>query len=64
MSIGEIVRNAVRKAYVEEEKIDQIREATEAISRFRKSYGEKLAKGEDSTLLIRKMREQRYSNAR
>ena len=35
-------------------------EAVKAILAFRKKYGRKLAKGEDSTTIIRRMREERY----
>ncbi len=59
-SVGELVRNAVRKQYSEDRKQERIEKAVENILKFRKQHGKSLAKGEDSTVLIRKMREQRY----
>ena len=59
-SVGELVRIAVRKQYAEEERQERIEKAVENILAFRKKHGKRLAIGEDSTTLIRKMREQRY----
>lgn len=59
-SVGELVRSAVKKQYIEEERMEQIKEAIEAINAFRKTHGKKLAEGEDSTMLLRKLRESRY----
>ncbi len=63
-SIGELTRKAVQKAYfAAEDTVQKEREeAVEGILRFREQYGKKLAKGEDSTTLIRNMRENRYGN--
>jgi len=62
-SIGELVRNAVRKQYSEDGKQERIEKAVENILKFRKKYGAKLAKGEDSTQIIRKMRDTRYAES-
>lgn len=59
-SVGELIRNAVKKHYMEEGKTEQIRKAVDSIHRFRNTFGKRLARGEDSTLLLRKMREGRY----
>lgn len=59
-SVGELIRKAVKKHYTEEGKIEQIRKTVDAIRRFRNTSGKRLAKGEDSVLLLRKMREGRY----
>lgn len=60
-SVGELVRNAVKKHYIKKEgKAEQIRKAVDAIRRFRNTSGKRFAKGEDSTFLLRKMREGRY----
>jgi hypothetical protein len=59
-SIGELVRNAVRKQYSKDEKQERIEKAVENIFRFREKYGKKLAKGKDSAQIIREMRNTRY----
>ena len=59
-SVGELVRIAVRKEYAEDEKQERIEKAVENILAFRKKHGKRLAIGEDSTALIRKIRDQRY----
>lgn len=59
-SVGELIRKAVKKHYTGEGKTEQVRKAVDAIRRFRNTFGKKLAEGEDSTLLLRKMREGRY----
>lgn len=59
-SVGELVRIAVRKEYSEDEKQERIGKAVENILAFQKLHGKRLAKGEDSTALIRKMRDTRY----
>ncbi len=60
LSIGEIVRNAVKKQLSDERKDEQIPEAIASIVRFRQIHGKTLAKGEDSAIIIRRMRDQRY----
>jgi hypothetical protein len=62
-SVGELVRRAVRKQYSEDEKQEEIEKAVGNILKFRKKYGEKLAKGEDSIQIIRKMRDTRYGKS-
>lgn len=59
-SVGELIRTAVKKHYMEEGKTEQIRKAVDAIRRFRNTSGKRLARGKDSTFLLRKMREGRY----
>lgn len=59
-SVGELVRVAVRKEYAEDKKQESIEKAVENILAFRKKHGKRLAKSEDSAILIRKMRDQRY----
>lgn len=59
-SMGELVRAAVKEKYEEEDRLQKRKEAVEAILIFRKKYGKQLAKGEDSTAIIRRMREERY----
>lgn len=59
-SIGELVRVAVKEKYEEEDQLRKRKEAVDAILAFREKYGEQLAKGEDSTKIIRKMRDERY----
>ena len=59
-SVGELVRTAVRKQYPEDDRQGRIEKAVENILVFRKKHGKKLAIGEDSATLIRKMREKRY----
>lgn len=60
LSIGELVRTAVREKYEGEDLLQKRKEAVEAILIFRKKYGKKLAKGEGSVSIIRKMRDERY----
>lgn len=60
LSIGELVRTAVREKYQDQERLEKRKKAVEAILAFRKKYGKQLAKGEDSTKIIRRMREERY----
>ena len=60
LSIGQLVRTAVREKYEEEDLFQKRKEAVEAILIFRKKYGKQLAKGEDSVSIIRKMRDERY----
>lgn len=57
-SVGELVRSAVRKQYIED--TNNLEKTIEAIRKFRDTYGKKLGKGQDSTGIIRKMREERY----
>lgn len=59
-SIGELVRVAVKEKYEEEDQLRKRKEAVDAILAFRKKYGKQLAKGENSTQIIRKMRDERY----
>lgn len=59
-SVGELVRTTLKEKYAEEKRLQQRKVAVEAILAFREKYGEKLAKGEDSTTIIRKMRDERY----
>lgn len=60
-SVGELVRIAVREKYEEEKLLQKRKKAVEAILAFRKKYGKKLAKGEDSVTIIRRMRDTRYA---
>lgn len=57
-SVGELVRLAVKKEY--SGRIADIKSVVEEIRKFRDTYGKELAKGEDSTQIIRRMREERY----
>lgn len=50
------------KKYEEEELMEKRKKAVEGIIAFRKKYGKELAKGEDSTTIIRRMRDTRYGN--
>lgn len=59
-SVGELVRNALREKYGEEKRLVKRKKAIEAILIFREKYGAELAKGEDSTTILRKMREEHY----
>lgn len=59
-SVGTLVRKAVREKYGEENRLVKRKKAIEAILEFREKYGGELAKGEDSTAILRKMREERY----
>ena len=61
-SIGELTRNALKETYFShEDKIQEDRKkAVEEILAFRKKYGKKLGKGEDSAIIIRQMRDTRY----
>ncbi len=61
-SVGELVRVAVREKYEEDKLLQKRKEAVEAIHAFRKKYGKKLAKGEDSASIIRRMRDTRYGS--
>ncbi len=58
-SVGELVRNALREKYGQEKRLVKRKKAIEAIFAFRERYGAELAKGEDSTAILRKMREER-----
>lgn len=60
-SVGELVRRAVREKYEEDKLLNKRKKAVEAIRAFRKKYGKKLAKGEDSVTIIRRMRDTRYA---
>ena len=62
-SIGELVRNAVRKEYSEDGKQERIERAVKNILKFKKKYGERFTKGEDSTQIIRRMRDTRYGKS-
>ena len=57
-SIGELVRSAVKKQYIDDR--NNLENTVEEIRKFRDTHGKKLAKGEDSTAIIRRMREERY----
>lgn len=59
-SVGELVRTTLKEKYSEDEKQEKIKKAVENILAFRKKHGKRLAQGEDSTSLLRKMREERY----
>lgn len=61
-SVGELVRTALVEKYAGEEKSRQIKKAVENIEKFNNTYGKQLAKGDDSAVLIRKMRDNRYGN--
>src|SRR3989344_8820757 len=60
ISVGELVRNTLREKYGEEKRLVKRRKAIESILAFREKHGKRLAQGEDSTVIIRKMREERY----
>lgn len=60
ISVGELVRSAVRERYSEDGKQERIGRAVENILKFRKKYGKRLAKGENTTQIIRRMRDTRY----
>ncbi len=62
VSVGELVRTAVREKYEEDNRLQKRKQAVEQILSFRKKYGKKLAKGEDSTSIIRRMRDTRYDS--
>ncbi|MBI2315044.1 hypothetical protein HYU93_03240 [Candidatus Daviesbacteria bacterium] len=57
-SVGELVRTAVRKEYLH--KTAHLKDIVEDIRKFRDTHGEKSGKGEDSTSIVRKMRDERY----
>ena len=59
-SIGELVRTAVKEKYEEENLLQKRKKVVEGIIALGEKYGKELAKGEDSTTIIRKMREERY----
>ena len=59
-SVGELVRKAVKKQYIKNESQAKIEKAVESILAFRRKHGKRLAQGEDSTVILRKMREERY----
>jgi hypothetical protein len=63
ISVGQLVRSTLKEKYGNEKKLLKRRQAIKGIFAFRKKYGAKLAKGEDSTLIIRKMREERYGKS-
>ena len=58
-SVSEVVRTTLKEKYTEEERLQKRKEAAEAILAFREKHGEKLAKGEDSATIIRRMRDER-----
>ncbi len=60
ISVGELVRKTLREKYGEEKRLVKRKKAIESILAFREKYGAELAKGEDSTSILRKMREERY----
>ena len=60
ISVGELVRNTLREKNGEEKRLVKRRKAIESILEFREKYGAELTKGEDSTQIVRKMREERY----
>lgn len=62
-SVGELVRNAVRKQYAGDGDKERLGKTVENILKFRKKYREKLAQGEDSTSLVRRMRDERYGKS-
>lgn len=62
-SVGKLVRTAIRKYYLEKEEQEQLKDLFEKITNFRETYGKDLAKGKDSTAIIRKMRNERYGKA-
>lgn len=57
-SVGELVRTAVRKEYLNE--AVHLKDLVEDIRKFRNTRGGNLGKGEDSAFIIRKMRDERY----
>lgn len=59
-SVGELVRTAIRKYYLEKEDQEKMKDLFEKINNFRETYGKNLAKGKDSAVIIRKMRDERY----
>ncbi|MBI4059189.1 hypothetical protein HY404_03035 [Candidatus Microgenomates bacterium] len=60
ISIGELVRTAVRKQYLNDIAEEQRKEAIVGIKAFREKYGKTAGGGEDSALIIRRMRDSRY----
>ena len=62
ISVGELVRRAVKEKYEADKLLQKRREAVKGILDFRKKYGKELAKGEDSTIIIRRMRDTRYGS--
>ena len=60
ISVGELVRTAVQKEYSDDIRRAQLEETVQAIHRFRETHGKALGKGEDSTKIIRRMRDTRY----
>lgn len=59
-SVGELVRTAVREKYEKENLLQKRKKVVEEIIALGEKYGKELAKGEDSTSIIRRMREERY----
>lgn len=59
-SIGELVRTAVKEKYKEENLLQRRKKVVEEIIALGEKYGKELGKGQDSTVIIRKMREERY----
>lgn len=57
-SVGELVRSAVRKQYVGD--ASDLKRVVDEIRKFRDTRGKQLGKGEESTAIIRKMRDERY----
>ncbi len=64
VSVGELVRAAVREKYERDNLLQKRQQAVEQILSFRKKYGKKLAKGEGSTSIIRRMRDTRYGSSK
>ena len=63
-SVGELVRRAVKEKYEEERLMEQRKKAVEDIIAFAKKHAKELSKGEDSTKIIRRMRDTRYGSQR
>lgn len=61
-SVGELVRVAVREKYEEEELLQRRKKAVEDIIAFAEKHAQELSKGEDSTTIIRRMRDTRYGS--
>lgn len=62
ISVGELVRKTLREKYEEEKILEKRKEAVQAIFSFREKYGKKLAQGENSTSILRRMRDERYGD--
>lgn len=61
-SVGQLVRSAAREKYEEDNLLQKRKKAVEKILSFSRKYGKQLAKGEDSTSIIRRMRDTRYGS--